>query len=109
MIGTAVPYFAVFPFVMRVRAGRGAGAGGDTAAGVVPPAYVVGLALAGGLVLLRGFAEPDTVVSVLAASVVGVAGYWLAFYLVVMDTGERRLVREVAAGVVPRGKQRESA
>ena len=100
-IGTALPYFAVFPFTLRqVRH-------------VVPvgfaelfresflPAYVLGAVLAGALVLLRVAAPPETVPAVLAAVIGGIVLFWVAFYALVMRPGERGLVRDIAGGLLP--------
>jgi hypothetical protein len=57
------------------------------------PAYALGAVLAGALAAIRFGLEPDTLAPVAAAAILGVLGYWGAYYLLVLDPGERELVR----------------
>jgi hypothetical protein len=63
------------------------------------PAYALGAALAGALLAIRLGLEPETLPAVAAAAIGGVALYWAAFYLAVLEADERALVR----GLLRRG------
>jgi O-antigen/teichoic acid export membrane protein len=60
---------------------------------IVTPGFLVGALLAGGLAALRFGLEPDTLLPVAAIAIAGVAGYWAAYYAVVLAPDERELVR----------------
>ena len=49
--------------------------------------------LAGALAAIRFGLEPETLAPVAAAAILGVLGYWAAYYRLVLDPGERELVR----------------
>jgi hypothetical protein len=57
------------------------------------PAYALGAVLAGVLLAVRVGLEPGTLPAVTSLSVAGVVLYWAAFYALVLDPGERALVR----------------
>jgi drug/metabolite transporter (DMT)-like permease len=57
------------------------------------PAYGLGALLAAALLALREALEPETLPAVALLAVGGVLGYWLAFYALVLDPSERRLLR----------------
>jgi hypothetical protein len=95
-LATAIPFALAFPLMLGVGLRAGALALGDLARHAWVPAYGLGVVLAGVLVLLREFAEPGTLPAVLGAAVGGVLAYWVAFYGLVLDSGERRLVRGLA-------------
>jgi hypothetical protein len=48
------------------------------------------------LAAIRFGLEPETLPAVAAATVLGVLAYWWAYYLLVLDAGERELVRGLA-------------
>jgi O-antigen/teichoic acid export membrane protein len=92
-LGTAIPFFAAFPFLLRLGL-RASGAGlGELARGAYLPALALGAALALGLVLLREALDPDSLPLVLALAGGGLAGYWAAFYGLVLTPDERALAR----------------
>ena len=104
-IGTAVPYLVAFPFLMRI------------VLELVPldvralvresflPAYALGAALAIGLALARARLALDTLPTVLGVAAAGVLAYWVAFYLIWLRPDERRLVRDVGIGFLPRARR----
>jgi O-antigen/teichoic acid export membrane protein len=57
------------------------------------PAYALGAVLAGVLLAVRLGLEPGTLPAVASLAVAGVVLYWAAFYALVLDPGERALVR----------------
>jgi O-antigen/teichoic acid export membrane protein len=91
-LATAIPFVVAFPAMLRVGlTASGAGLGG-LARRAWLPAYALGAVLAGALVALRLAADPQTLPAVLGAAAAGVLAYWLAFYALVLDPGERALV-----------------
>jgi hypothetical protein len=92
-VAVAASYVAAFPFVQRLVL-RESGVGlGELARTAWLPAYALGAALAGGLVLLRNTVELDSTGATIAALAGGVAAYWLAWWLVVPDRAERAALR----------------
>jgi len=51
--------------------------------------------LAGALVAVRVAADPAGLAAVTATGLAGVAGFWIAYYAICMDRGERALVRSL--------------
>ena len=51
--------------------------------------------LAGALAAIRFGLEPETLAPVAGAAILGVLGYWAAYYGLVLDPGERELVRSL--------------
>ncbi|MDQ4072606.1 MAG: oligosaccharide flippase family protein [Actinomycetota bacterium] len=100
-IGTAVPYLVAFPFLMGVVLDLVPVAARALARESFLPAYSLGAALAVVLGLARLELPLDTAPAVLGIAAAGVLAYWAAFYLVWLRPEERRLVREVGAGLVP--------
>jgi O-antigen/teichoic acid export membrane protein len=94
-LATAIPFALAFPLMLGVGLRAGGLALGELARQAWLPAYGLGVGLAGVLVALRLLAEPATLPAVLGAAAGGLLAYWLAFYGVVLDPGERRLVREL--------------
>ena len=95
-LATAIPFLLAFPLLLGVglRAGGGVRLG-ELARTAWLPAYALGAALAAVLVGLRLAAEPATLVAVLGAAVGGVLVYWGAFYVLVLRSDERALVRGI--------------
>jgi O-antigen/teichoic acid export membrane protein len=92
-LATAVPFVLAFPAMLALglRAGGGVSLG-ELARRAWLPAYGLGAGLAAALVALRLAADPETLAAVLTAAAGGVLAYWLAFYALVLDHGERALV-----------------
>jgi O-antigen/teichoic acid export membrane protein len=92
-LGTALPFFAAFPLVLRLGL-RGSGASlGELAHRAWLPNYALGGLLALALVGGRALLPMDEGAAVLALAAAGPLAYWALFYLVVLDTGERGLLR----------------
>jgi len=79
-LGTAVPYFVAFPFVLRLALSAGRVRLGEFAREAWLPAYSLGAALGGCLVLVRAFLELNTLPVLIAVAAGGLIGYWIAFY-----------------------------
>jgi O-antigen/teichoic acid export membrane protein len=98
-VATAGALVAAFPLLLRL----GLRASGvhlpDLLRRAALPAYALGALLAAALLAVRLGLEPETLPAVAVAGIGGVALYWTAFYAVVLDPGERALVR----GLVRRG------
>jgi O-antigen/teichoic acid export membrane protein len=94
-LATAIPFFVAFPSMLRVGLSASGAGLGELARRAWLPAYGLGAALAGVLVALRLAADPSTLPAVLGAAVGGVLAYWLAFYALVLEPGERLLVNEL--------------
>jgi hypothetical protein len=92
-LATAIPFFVAFPAMLRVGLSASGAGLGDLARRAWLPTYALGTALAGALVALRLAADPQTLPAVLGLAAGGVLAYWLVFYAVVLDAGERALVR----------------
>ena len=75
------------------RVGRVARASSSRRA--MAPAYVLGAVLAGALAAIRFGLEPETLAPVAGAAILGVLGFWAAYYGLVLDPGERELVRSL--------------
>ena len=92
-LATAIPFVLAFPAVLTLGLRASGAALGELARRAWVPAYALGAALAGALIVLRVAADPATLPAVLGAAAVGALAYWLAFYILVLDPGERALVR----------------
>jgi O-antigen/teichoic acid export membrane protein len=92
-LATAIPFFVAFPAMLRVGLSASGARLGELARRAWLPAYGLGAALAGVLVVLRLAADPSTLPAVIGAAAGGVLAYWLAFYALVLEPGERALVR----------------
>lgn len=92
-LGTAIPFFLAFPLLLRAGLEASRASLAELARQAWLPAYSLGLALAGVLVLIRIGLEPEALPAVLAAAGGGVLAYWAAFYVLALGDDERRLVR----------------
>jgi O-antigen/teichoic acid export membrane protein len=91
-LATALPFFLAFPFMLRLGM-RASGARLSELAGHAwVPNYLLGAALAVGLLAWRTAMADHDVLTVLAAPV-GVLLYWIVFYSFVLGAGERELAR----------------
>ncbi|HKP21741.1 MAG TPA: oligosaccharide flippase family protein [Thermoleophilaceae bacterium] len=92
-IATAGAFAAVLPVLLRTGL-RASGASIEALLRrAMAPAYALGAALAGILAAIRFGLEPESLAPVAAASILGVLTYWAAYYALVLDAGERELVR----------------
>jgi O-antigen/teichoic acid export membrane protein len=92
-LATAIPFGLAFPLMLGVGLRAGGVALGDLARHAFLPAYGLGITLAAALVALRLAAAPESLPAVVGAAAAGVAAYWVAFYALVLDPGERALAR----------------
>jgi O-antigen/teichoic acid export membrane protein len=92
-IATAVPFFAAFPFLLRLGLSASGASLGDLAARAWGPNYVLGALLAGGLLLGRAALPMEETAAVLGLAAGGVLAYWVLFFAVVLAADERTLVR----------------
>ena len=94
-VATAGAFAVVLPVLLRTGL-RTSGASLEALLRrAMAPAYALGAALAGALAAIRFGLEPDTLAPVAAASILGVLAYWGAYYAIVLDAGERDLVRSL--------------
>ncbi|HYI36506.1 MAG TPA: oligosaccharide flippase family protein [Thermoleophilaceae bacterium] len=94
-LGTAVAYVAGFPLMLRIGLDVGGLSLGELARAAWAPAYALGVVLAAALVGLRLALDPHSLAPVAALVVAGPLAYWAAYYGLVMDAGERMLVRSL--------------
>jgi O-antigen/teichoic acid export membrane protein len=91
-LATTLALLVVFPLLLRTGL-QASGAGlAELARRAWLPAYSLGALLAGALVGARQALEPDGLVAVAGLAAGGVLAYWAAFYSLVLDPAERRLV-----------------
>jgi O-antigen/teichoic acid export membrane protein len=91
-LATAIPFFVAFPAILRVGLSASGAGMGELARRAWLPAYALGAILGVALLAVRFAADPETLPVVLGIAVAGVLAYWLAFYVWVLDAGERTLV-----------------
>lgn len=101
-IGTALPYFAAFPFFLRLVLSVVPVPLGELFREAFVPVYSLAVALAVALEAARLTLPLDSAVVVVAVALGGMFAYWLAFYLAWLRPSERQLVRQVAAGMTRR-------
>jgi len=100
-IGTAIPAFAVFPYLMRAVLDFVPVDLHDLLRESFVPPLALGVVLAVGLVVLRVWAAPEGALPVAVAAGGGVMAYWLTFYAFCLRPSERVLVRDVAGSFLP--------
>jgi O-antigen/teichoic acid export membrane protein len=90
-VATALPFFLAFPFILRLGLRASGARISELAERAWLPNYALGAALALGLLAWRSVAGDDTLV--VAGGALGPLVYWLLFDRLVLDSGERELVR----------------
>ncbi len=95
-VGTAVAFTLAFPFLLRQGLQVSGATLGDLARRAWWPAYSLGALLAGVLVAVRLLLEPSGVAAVAGIGLAAVGAYWIAFWVLWLDPGERALVRGLA-------------
>jgi O-antigen/teichoic acid export membrane protein len=101
-LATAVPYFALFPMLARSALDA---AGLDPATFLrqaLVPAWLPGIGLAIALTAARLTFEPEAALAVAATALAGLAIYWAVYYAFVLGPSERKLVHDVAGGLLGR-------
>lgn len=101
-IGTALPHFFAFPFLLRVVRQLVPVPLRELVGEAFLPAYSLAAALALALAGARLALPLDSAGPVVAVALGGLLAYWIAFYAVWLRPHERQLVRQVAAGLVRR-------
>ena len=101
-IGMAVPYFAAFPFLLRVVLDLVPVPRATLVREAFVPVYAIGLGLAGVLIAARVALPLDTIPTAVGAVILAPVLAWVAFYALILRPPERRLVHEVAGGFRPR-------
>jgi O-antigen/teichoic acid export membrane protein len=107
-IAMAAPYVALFPYLLSITLRAIPVPASELARRAFSPAWGLGLLLAAGLVAVRVVLDPSDALGVIATAVAGVSAYWLAYYLVCLDAGERSLVGDVARQAFPRRRRTPS-
>jgi O-antigen/teichoic acid export membrane protein len=92
-LGTAIPFVLAFPVLLRLALAAAGAELSELARRAWVPAYSLGALLAGALVGIRLVLDPSGVAAVAAIALAGVGGYWLAYWVMWLDQGERALVR----------------
>jgi hypothetical protein len=92
-LATAIPYVALFPYMLGVTLRAVPVPLGELARRAFLPAWTLGLALAAALVATRLALEPEGPPAVAATSFAALAAYWAAYYLLWLDRDERSLIR----------------
>jgi O-antigen/teichoic acid export membrane protein len=107
-IGTALPHFFAFPFLLRLVRQLVPVPVGELVAQAFLPAYSLAVALALALGAAQLLLPLDSVVVVIAVALGGMLAYWLLFYTVWLQPHERRLVLQVASGLTRVRRRRMS-
>ena len=102
VIGTALPNFVIVPVILRLAVGTFGISVHELEQRVWIPAFSLAAVLAAALVCVRIFASPQGIVQVAAVCVASLLAYWLAYFLIWLDPGERILVRDMGRAVTSR-------
>jgi hypothetical protein len=86
----------VLPFLLRTGLRASGASLEQLLRRAMAPAYALGAVLAGGLAAIRFGLEPESLPAVAGVAIVGVLAYWAAYYSLVLEPGERELVRGLA-------------
>jgi O-antigen/teichoic acid export membrane protein len=96
-VATAGAFAVILPFLLHTGLRASGVALDELFRRAMLPAYAAGAVLAGALAAIRFGLEPETLPAVAPVAIAGVLGYWAAYYLFLMDPGERELVRGLLA------------
>ena len=91
-LATAIPFLLAFPLLVRVGLDASGARLEELARRAWLPAYSLGALLAAALVAARVALEPDSLALVVGLAAGGVLAYWTAFYVLVLEPSERRLL-----------------
>ncbi|HEX6651492.1 MAG TPA: polysaccharide biosynthesis C-terminal domain-containing protein [Thermoleophilaceae bacterium] len=92
-VATAGAFALVLPVLLRTGLRASGASLEQLARRAMAPAYALGAVLAGAMAAIRFGLEPETLAPVAATAILGVLGYWAAYYRLVLDPGERELAR----------------
>jgi O-antigen/teichoic acid export membrane protein len=95
-IATAGAFAVVLPVLLRTGLRVSGASLEQLVRRAMAPAYALGAVLAGILAAIRFGLEPETLAPVAATAVLGVLAYWGAYFALVLEPGERELVRGLA-------------
>lgn len=101
-LATAIPYVALFPYMLRVTLRVVPVPLGELVGRAFIPAWALGAVLAGALTVVRVVADPSAAVAVAGLAFGGLAVYWAAYYALCLGGDERALVRSILGGVARR-------
>jgi O-antigen/teichoic acid export membrane protein len=105
-VATALPFFAAFPFLLRLGLRASGATVRELAERAWLPNYALGALLAVGLVAARAVVSMDSTVVVLVVAAAGVLAYWGLFLGLVLAPDERELVRGLLSPARPRRGRR---
>ncbi len=97
-LATTAALAAAFPALLRTGLRASGVSLADLLGRAAIPAYTLGAFLAAALLALRFGTDLETLPAVAAVAVAGVGAYWAAWYALVLDPAERRLVRSLLPG-----------
>jgi O-antigen/teichoic acid export membrane protein len=95
-LATAIPYVALFPYMLRVTLRAVPVPLGELVRRAFVPAWALGAVLAVILIVVRLTLDPAGALPVAGTAFAALAVYWLAYYALALDAGERDLVRDLA-------------
>jgi O-antigen/teichoic acid export membrane protein len=95
-IAMAAPYVLFFPYLLRIVLRAVPVSLGEYVRRALAPAWLLGAALAASMLLAANVLDPDTPLAVAALAAAGLAAYWAAYALLVLDADERALVGQLA-------------
>jgi O-antigen/teichoic acid export membrane protein len=93
-IASTLSYVVAFPYLLTAVLKCTTAEAGDLARRAFLPAWTTGLGLGLLLVALRAALEPEGAAAI-GAAIAGVAAYWLAYYLLWLDSSERALAKSI--------------
>jgi O-antigen/teichoic acid export membrane protein len=100
-IATTAPYLVAAILLLRLLLAEAPLPPARLARESLLPAWLLGACLAAALGAARALLDPDSLGSVAALGAAGPVVYWGTFYAFWLRPAERRLVRDVARGLVP--------
>ncbi len=94
-LATAIPYVLLFPYMLRVTLNAVPVPLGELVRRSFAPAWLLGAVLAAALLWVRIALEPVSAIAVAGSALGGLGAYWIAYYLLCLDPGERALARSI--------------
>ena len=95
-LAMAIPYVALFPYMLGVTLRAVPVPLAELVRRAFVPAWALGALLAAALVAVRLTIDPASAVAVAGTAFGALAAYWLVYYALALDAGERQLVRAIA-------------
>jgi O-antigen/teichoic acid export membrane protein len=94
-LAMAIPYVALFPYMLSITLRAVPVPLGELVRRAFAPAWILGALLAAALVAVRLTLDPEGAVAVAGTALIALVAYWVAYYALALDSGERRLVRDL--------------